>query len=251
MKKIELPCPQNWRWKKLGRILAPQPDIPWLSTFAGPSFAMAHRGSLLDLFVTGRDSRNRSQVGRVRIDLNHPEKIIFIDAKPVFSWGDPGAFDENGVSYPYLVKDGQKTYMYYVGWMPTVLTPFQNHVGLAIQNEDGTFRRVSRAPILERTNEDYLSMGSSCVLKDQGKFKLWYTSFLRWGKKEGEHKHYYVIKYAESEDGIRWRRDNHICIDIAYDWEFSICRPSVIVTAEGYHMWFSSRGEHYRIGYAH
>jgi len=250
MKKLDLPFPSPLQWKKLGRILTPQQDVSWLSTYAGPSFAKQVNGSVFDLFVTGRDHLNRSQIGKVRVDLKFPEKIISISPEPIFSFGDPGAFDENGVSYPYLIEDGKTIYMYYVGWMPTVLTPFQNHIGLARQNDDGTFRRVSRAPILDRTDSDYLSMGSSCVLKDQDKFRMWYTSFLRWGK-PGEHKHYYVIKYAESDDAIHWQRENHICIDILYDWEFSICRPTVLKTEKGYHMWFSSRGEHYRIGYAY
>jgi hypothetical protein len=51
-----------------------------------------------------------------------------------------------------------------------------------------------------------------------------------------EHKHYYVIKYAESTDGINWTRNNHICISAIYDWEFAICRPSVIKIGDMYHM---------------
>lgn len=221
-------------------------------THAGPSFARVRGRSVIDVYVTGRDSQNRSQIGVVQVDLASPQKPkVSISPQPVFSFGERSAFDENGVSYPYLLCEEHRTLMYYVGWMPTVLTPFQNHIGLAIEQPDGSFKRVSRAPILERTDIEFSSMGSSCVLKEGDLYRMWYTSFLRWGNDAKDHKHYYVIKYAESQDGVKWTRNNHVCIGITEDWEFSICRPSVIRTPGGYHMWFAHRGEHYRIGYAY
>ena len=243
--------PNDFVWDKLGRILAPDPRYGWMSTVTGSSFGLpVEDGPLCDIYVTGRDDKNRSQIGIIRINLEAPDKILKIGSEALLPLGDLGAFDENGVAYPYLVKYDGKIRMYYVGWMPTVLTPCQTHIGLAVQDADGKFRRVSRAPILERTNEDYLSMGSSCVIYDEGKFRMWYTSYLKWGKTANDPKHTYVIKYAESEDGIHWRRANQVCIDIHYDWEFAICRPTVIKSNRNYHMWYATRGEHYRIGYA-
>jgi predicted GH43/DUF377 family glycosyl hydrolase len=134
--------------------------------------------------------------------------------------------------------------------MPTVLTPFQNHLGLAEQQSDGSFRRVSRAPILERTDDDPLSVGAVFVMHEGSCWRMWYTAFQRWGVKPDEPKHTYVIKYAESGDGIHWRRDNHIAIGIQHPGEHSISRPSVIRRDGFYHMWYCYRGERYRIGYA-
>lgn len=169
-----------------------------------------------------------------------------------FDLGDLGAFDENGVSYPWLYPFKGNWYMLYVGWKPTVLTPFQNGLGLAVEQQDGMFKRVSRAPILPFNDDDYLSIGSSSVYVEDGLIRLYYTSFLRWGKGPEEAKHYYVIKYAESTDGINWKRNNHICINSIYGMgDFSICRPSVIKIGDTYHMWFSYRGENYSLGYAY
>jgi hypothetical protein len=184
------------------------------------------------------------------IDLENPGTAQDLSRSPVLSFSEPGAFDENGVSYPYVVRKGQKVFLYYNGWMPTVLTPFQIHLGLAVSSDGDHFERASRAPILERTNDDHLSIGSVGVLDDDGLWRMWYTSFVRWGRKASQHKHYYLIKYAESDDGIHWRRDNTVCIDFRDTDEFSICRPSVIRHDGLYHMWFSYRGRHYRIGYA-
>ncbi len=227
-------------------------SISWMRTHAGPSFARPIPNSdFVDIFVTGRDVENRSQIGKIRISLKNPQELLDISSEPIFSWGEAGAFDENGVSYPCLIEHNKRVYMLYVGWMPTVITPFQNHIGLAMQQDDGSFTRVSKAPILERTNDDFLSMGSVGILKEKDFFRLYYTSFLSWGTKKNEAKHRYVIKYAESKDLIQWRRDNHTCINIQNDSEFSICRPSIVQWDEKYHMWYSYRGEHYRIGYAH
>jgi predicted GH43/DUF377 family glycosyl hydrolase len=238
--------------KKLGRILKPDQDIYWMSTYTGPSFAkQVGETSLFDIYVTGRDSKNRSSIGIVRVDIEKPNKIIEITSDPIFTFGEKGAFDENGVSYPYLVNQENKVYMYYVGWMPTVITPFQNHTGLAAQQDNKSFVRVSKAPILERTNDEYLGTGSCSVLIENSIWKMWYTSFLKWGSSPGEHKHYYVIKYAESKDGIHWVRNNQICINYKDGSEYSIGKPSVVKIKDKYHMWYSYRGEQYRIGYAY
>jgi len=140
--------------------------------------------------------------------------------------------------------------MYYVGWMPTVLTPFQNHLGLAIQCGNEPWRRYSRAPILERTDREYLSIGSASVIREGALWRMYYTCFRAWGEKGAGPKHFYVIKYAESNDGFQWMRPDRVCIDIEHPSEYSIGRPSVLIDNGVYHMWYSYRGAEYRIGYA-
>lgn len=240
------------RWEKLGRLLVPDPAVGWMSTWAGPAAAVRiDQSSRYTVYMAGRDVKNRSQIGSFEIDINDLPRSYALSSEPVLSFSEPGAFDENGVSYPWAMRADGRTYLYFNGWMPTVLTPFQIHLGLAVSDDGQRFKRVSRAPILERTDDDHLSIGSVGVLKEGDKWHMWYTCFLRWGQLPGEHKHYYTIKYASSLDGVSWLRENITCIDFKDDSEFSICRPTVIRHAGLYHMWFSHRGEHYRIGYAH
>jgi len=240
----------SFAWDKIGRIIKPITNIEWLATWTGASFArQIGKSSFFEIFITGRDVKNRSQIGKIIIDIKDPLNIIEIQKQPLFSFGQLGAFDENGVSYPWLFDLSGKSYMLYVGWMPTVLTPFCLGLGLAVEQADGTFKRVSRAPILERNDDDFLSIGSAGIYIENDLIRLYYTGFLRWGE-GSEFKHEYVIKYAESNDAINLYRPNHICINKHYDWEFSICRPSVIKRDDNYHMWFSYRGKGYLIGYA-
>jgi len=243
----------NWYWEKLGRILTPTASVNWMCTYTSAAFAQqVNHTPFFDIYVTGRNQHNQSQIGCVRIDIRQPNRIISHTQKAILGLGQLGAFDENGVSYPYLVQHAGHSYLYYVGWMPTVCTPFNLQLGLAKQQSNGTWQRYSPAPILPRNKHDYLSTGSCCVLFDEVEqlFKMWYTSFIKWGKTTQEHKHHYHIKYAVSKNGIHWMRDNITCISFANQQEYAICRPSVIKVQNTYHMWFAYRGKQYKIGYA-
>jgi len=238
------------RWERLGRILVADGSAPWLHSHTGAAFAVPAGGSRFDVYLTARDARNRSMIGRGTLDLDRVEGGIAVERDPVLVPGELGGFDENGVSYPALVRAGGVLHLYYTGWMPTVLTPFQNHVGLAVQGDDGVFRRVSRAPILPRTDGDHLSTGAMFVAVEDGLWRMWYVSWTSWGTGPGDPKHTYVVKYATSEDGRHWRRDDIVCIAPELPGEHSISRPSVVRIGDTYHMWFCWRGERYRLGYA-
>jgi hypothetical protein len=60
----------------------------------------------------------------------------------------------------------------------------------------------------------------------------------------------HVIKYAESENGIDWKREGKIALNFKDDSEYAMSRPFVIKEDGIYRMWYSYRGAAYRIGYA-
>jgi hypothetical protein len=81
---------------------------------------------------------------------------------------------------------------------------------------------------------------------------MWYVSGLGWITL-GETKYpTYVIRYAESADGVVWSADNPVCFNFKDDKEFGFGRPWVIKEKGIYKMWYSirSRSSPYRIGYA-
>lgn len=238
-------------WTNHGRILSPDPGRPWLASCAGASGAcVEQQGGQVRVFVAGRDEQNRSLIGCIRLDLaGETPRVAQIDDEPVLRLGTLGTFDENGVSYPCPVQTDDGLFLYYVGWMPTVLTPFQNHVGLAVDRGQG-FVRASRAPILPRIDAEPLCTGSAYVMLDEGRWRMWYTAFLAWGEGEGEALHRYLIRYAESEDGIHWRRDGVEAVGFKNEAEYCVARPSVLKWRGRYHMWFTHRGEEYALGYA-
>ena len=124
-------------WKRLGRILNPQSEIEWMATFTGSpcllpvDFDNPTSGHYY-LYVTGRDSKNRSRIGKLKLFLDGENwEVSEIDPQPVLELGDLGTFDENGTSYPCIVTHEGQNLLYYVGWRPTVMTPFINQIGLA------------------------------------------------------------------------------------------------------------------------
>lgn len=241
----------NTTWEKLGLIIKPNSKIQWMSKWTGASFAIkSKQKEIFDIYVTGRNNQNKSLIGIIKYNIKNLE-VVDIDENPILDLGERGTFDENGTSYPWLIENKGELLMYYTGWVPTVITPFQNHVGLAKwNNSKRKFERESKAPILERTNNDPFGTGSVCVIKENKKWKMWYTCFDKWGVLKNEEKHYYKIKYAESNDGINWERNNKVCIDFKNNNEYCIAKPSVIKINNLYHMWYTFRGLEYMIGYA-
>lgn len=246
------PEPLVGRWDTVRRVARADGAIGWLGDFTGSACVVGgHRRSTdVEVLVTGRDAKNRSLIGRGQLDLDDPASQILFETEPVLGLGSLGAFDENGVSYPCAVSAARETRLYYTGWMPTVNTPFQNHIGAAVLTEGGSFERISRAPVLDRTDADHLALGSCYVLADGDRWLMWYTSWLAWGERPGEPKHTYVIKVATSADGLVWDRADIVCIDIEQPGEHSISRPSVVKAGGVFHMWYCTRGDNYRLGYA-
>ena len=80
--------------------------------------------------------------------------------------------------------------------------------------------------------------------------RMWYISAPRWTIEEGRPKHFYHVRYAESNDGIAWVPTGRVCIDFATRDEYAFGRPCVVKDDDRYRMWFCVRGRRYRIGYA-
>jgi hypothetical protein len=97
------------------------------------------------------------------------------------------------------------------------------------------------------------------VLIEDGRWRAWYQSCTSWQIIDGQPEPFYHLKYAESPDGISWKRDGIVAIDYADDTEGGICGASVSRDADIYRMWYSyrkardyrhNRKHSYRVGYA-
>jgi hypothetical protein len=237
-------------WKKLGRIFCPVGDVEWMSSHAAVPIAENIGGDYFRIYFSSRDSQNRSHTGCVVIDINNPEEILNISPTPVLSPGNLGEFDDSGAMATWLAVNDDKRYLYYIGWNLGVTVPFHNSIGLAISQDGGHFQRFAPGPIVDRTTTEPHFCASCCVLPDGDNWLMWYLSCTGWQMIEGKPRHRYHIKYAESNDGINWRREGSVAIDYANEGEYAISRPSVIRESDKWRMWFSYRGDSYRIGYA-
>ena len=111
------------------------------------------------------------------------------------------------------------------------------HAGLAVSDDGGeSFRRLSEAPLLERTAVDPYLTASPWVLIEDGVWRMWYVSGTEWQVTAAGPRHRYHIKYAESPDGARWDRRGLVCIDYQSPDEYAFGRPCVIKDADRYRM---------------
>ena len=206
---------------------------------------------LVRVFFSGRDEEERSRVGSFDFDPQGPEEVTTVNDGPALEPGGLGAFDESGAMSSWVLDVEGSTWMYYVGWTRGVTVPFYNSIGLARSQDGGlTFQKVSEGPLVSCDHVDPYFTASSCVMIDEGIWKMWYVSCSGWKMVDGKARHSYHIRYAESHDGVNWRRSGRICIDYRSEEEYAISRPSVLRDGDLYRMWYSYRGSSYRIGYA-
>ena len=243
------------RWRKLGRIFEAKGQHDWMQTHAAVPFVEWLDEDRVRIYFSARDSRSRSHTGWIVVSLHDPSRTVELSSEPVVPLGDAGFFDEDGVMGCDLLEVDGRRFLYYIGWNRAVSVPFRNAIGLAVSDgREATFRKYSTGPILDRTIHDPCFVASHCVIREEGRFRMWYLSCERWSFPGGRPRHHYNIKHAESPDGIEWTPTGDSCVDFKYENEYAISVPRVHQTDSGYGMWYSYRGgpksDLYRIGYA-
>jgi len=239
------------KWKKLGKVYEPNGSSDWCHTHAMVPIAEHLYDDIYKIYFSPRDVDNRCHVAWLIIDLNNPQQILEQAKKPILSPGKLGTFDDSGAMANSIINIGDKKYLYYQGVNLGVTVPFKNSIGLAISSDGGeTFQKFSEGPLLDRTYAEPHFCATPMILKEDGVYKMWYLSCIRWEPSDNKPKHYYHIKYAESNDGIDWDRKGIVAIDFKNDDEYAIAVPRVIKEDGVYKMWYSYRGNRYRIGYA-
>lgn len=238
-------------WHKLG-VLTLEDRAPWAASHVALPVAEQGADGSLVVYFSARDAQGRSRIGVADLDVTQSPMRLVSRAEPVLELGPLGAFDESGVTVSCVVHHQGRRFLYYTGWTRGVTVPFYFYVGLAVSDDGGrTFVRMSPAPILERSEVDPYLTASPWVLVEGSLWRMWYVSGVKWIDAPGGPKHLYHVKYAESDDGVTWRRQGVVCIDFASPEEHAFGRPCVLRDADGvYRMWYSYRGAQYRIGYA-
>lgn len=239
-------------WQKRGIVYEPDGRKPWSMTYASNPVGVPIDGTLHRVYFASRDERNRSHVGFVDLDLDNPGEILGRSTEPVLAPGPLGYFDDHGVYAMSVVNaTNDDLWMYYIGWNPGPPPVYYPSIGLAISGDGGkTFTKASPAPIMARSEVDPWMVSSPYVLREGERWRMWYLSGLGWKEHGGQLHSYYHTKYAESDDGVHWRRQGRVALELE-PGEFNIARFCVMPSEQGYRGWYSvNRGDGYRIGYA-
>jgi hypothetical protein len=237
-------------WRRLGRLPLDTSCAAWAKTHAALPVVERLDDDRFAVYLSLRDAGGRARIGRTTLTMAGTPAFAPLDSEPVLDLGPLGGFDDSGVTSSCVVTTADRRFLYYTGWSRGVTVPFYLAAGLAVSENAGPFRRISPAPLLDRSAVDPFLTASPYVIVEDGHWRMWYVSATEWREGPSGPRHYYHIRYAESENGVEWRRDGTVCIDYGAADEHAFARPCVIRDADLYRMWFPVRGESYRIAYA-
>jgi predicted GH43/DUF377 family glycosyl hydrolase len=207
------------------------------------------------VYVGILDEQGVGRVGFVDLDEHDPRRVLRVAPEPVLDIGEPGTFDDNGVLPSRVVPHQGKLFLYYNGFQLGVKVRYWIFTGLAVSSDGGqSFVRVSRAPVLDRTDAEAMFRAAPFVTQDGGVWRIWYPAGDSWVRVKDKDVPVVRIAYAESPDGVSWPDEGRICIDFKDDDEHGIGRPWIFRDDGMYKMLYSIRvksrpGESF-LGYA-
>lgn len=248
----------NFNWKKEGIIFSTKkiPFKNYLSRAMLPRVIL-EKNNLVKIYYTYITKDSFAANSFFELNINKKIKIKKISKKILIKKGPLGTFDDSGTLISAVIKHKNTKYLFYNGYKRTFPTPYSINVGLCKEYKKNCFQKISAAPILERSKFNPYFITGPNIIKDKGKYKLWYTSGLKWFKtKKNTYENQYCIKYAESKNLLDWTYDNK---KIIFDKNQAVAAPSVFKYNNLYHMIFCYRGlenyrdgdNSYRLGYAY
>lgn len=246
-------------WLKQGRIFHVTGQFVWMASHSSLPIPDPLTDRRMRVYFGARDAEGRSRPGFIEVDPEDPASLLHLHEQPVLDLGGLGAFDEEGVTPCCIVGSGEEKYLYYLGWNRAVAVPYRTALGVAVSTDGGvSFARVYEGPVLDRSATEPHFIAASFVMREGGTWRMWYTGTTSWLEVNGRPEPLYHIKYAESDDGLDWRREDLSCLTPRTETE-AVGRPWVVRDGDRYRMWFSYRGsvefrtdpaQSYRIGYA-
>jgi uncharacterized repeat protein (TIGR01451 family) len=230
-------------WTKYGGnpVLVPGSSGAWdAAGVYAPN--VIYDGGGYKMWYRGRDSSGFGRIGYA----TSPDGITWTryGSNPVLDVGSPGSWDDNEVTEPTVIKEGNAYHLWYVGNDGVTL-----RIGHATSSDGINWAEDAANPVLDLGSPgswDWLDVYSPSVVKVGDEYKLWYSG--------GTLPPTYQTGYATSLNGSTWTRQQKIIAQgpaNSFD-VYSADYPAVIVDGLGYKVWYSgvnSSGT-YNIGYA-
>lgn len=248
------------RWAKQGLVYCSAGQHHWNKSHASVPVVDVIEDNRWRIYYSARDAENRSYTSFIEVEAGNPQTILYEHPEPILALGRLGAFDDCGIMPSWIINFRGQKYLYYIGWTTRATVPFHNSVGLAVSSDGGkSFTKFAEGPLFGPTWREPYFTGTSCVLRENNIWRNWYLSCTKWEVIQGRPEPYYHLKYAESEDGVNWRREGVVAIDFKSKDEAGIVKASVLKEGDNYRMWYSyrnsaayrtTRENSYRIGYA-
>lgn len=202
--------------------------------------------STYHMWYSGRDENNKVRIGyATSADGLTWERYA---NNPVLDIGEPGAWDDNVVTGPVVVRAGNKFHLWY--WGISVSGNVGSAVGHAISPDGIHWVKDPENPVIVPGGPDewdYTWTATGGVLYDAPYFRMWYSAVGNLDLSDAG------IGLAISRDGTHWKKHpaNPLMLGSgppAWDNTF-VYNPMIIKDDHIYHMWFHGAWP-FQIGYA-
>lgn len=211
---------------------------------------------------TGSDGRHRILAAESPVDRPNAWSPLgeLIGAQP------DAVHNSVGPSFPFLLPVNERRWLlYFCGWGHQRGMRLPNTTGVAISDDAGkTWRYHDANPILPLDHRcDRAGTGSLWVLHENGLFRMWYTGISEYVTKpenvatgHGDSIPMIGIAYAESDDGLRWRKpcDDYVVSPRRFGvepYEYICSKPAIVVSSTPgmprYTLWVNTFGTAYRV----
>ena len=202
-------------WKDQGIFLSPEEGD-----------YIAANGSALNgryWYQTGRVPQIRLATQRDGKWTRHPE--------PVLTPGPRGSWDERGVADPYVIRQHDTYYMYFLGQDRAR----RQRLGVARSTDGMRWEKLRSNPILELGGPktfDEIGLGEPAIWSQHGSYWMLYT-----GRDRFENRR---LGLARSSDGTHWARvTDKPVLEGSQRWDSKVvCDPSVMVQGNVVRVWF-------------
>ena len=209
-------------WRKKGRVLSP---AGWEGSYiAANGSALMVANEILYWYVAG----DPHQIALARSS----DGMTWVKSKgPVVGLGPRGSFDERAVADPYVIREGNRFYLFYLGMDRAQ----RQSIGMAQSSDGIQWVKLRANPILEpgsRGSFDEAGLGEPAVWSSAGLWWMLYT-----GRDIREER---GIGLAKSSDGVHWERATELALIRGNEpWSSKvICDPSVEISATVVRVWF-------------
>jgi len=240
------------KWKKTGLIVTPAHTNNSISHCQHPTPVKISEGTYR-FFYGSRNSENLTQIFSFDFDMENLE-VVGIESLPLLRLGELGCFDQHGIYPSSVVESPDGNYfLYTIGFTQGKQPLYHTGIGLATMSQEcRNLTKFSVAPILSTSQYDPCNITGPYVMRENGIYRMWYVSCIKWTFNGTDYQSHYHIKYAESRDGIEWKREGLVSIAHCHPGETNIARPWIIKEDGIYKAWFSYNcgKQGYRIGYA-